>query len=56
MKEGYKVYEIHWKGGDVEEIEGVSVSDAFRRAGYGAGALSAVYYTRDITKYKIMEK
>jgi len=37
-------YRIHWLNGCVEEIDGTDIADAFRRAGYGSGAIRAVDY------------
>lgn len=35
-------YIIYWKSGEYELVRGTSIADAFRRAGYGAGALRAL--------------
>ena len=43
-----KTYILHWLDGTTEEIEGNSISDAFTRAGYGAGALRALDYYEEI--------
>lgn len=37
-------FKLHWKDGKVESVIGDSISDAFRRAGYGGGAPSALDY------------
>ena len=43
-----KTYILHWLDGTTEEIEGNSISDAFTRAGYGAGALKALDYYEEV--------
>lgn len=40
----YFTYILHWLSGKTEEIEGLSIADAFMRAGYGGGALAALDY------------
>jgi hypothetical protein len=35
-------YKLHWIDGYIEIIEGYSIGDAFRRVGYGNGALKAL--------------
>lgn len=37
-------YKFHWRGGDVSEGDGETVSEAFTRLGYGAGAVAALDY------------
>lgn len=37
-------YAFHWLDGKVDIGEGVNVSDAFTRLGYGAGAVRALDY------------
>ena len=39
-----KKYILHWLDGTNETVEGDSIEDAFRRAGYGAGAIPALDY------------
>lgn len=33
---------IYWLDGKFEKVEGTSIDDAFRRAGYGGGATRAI--------------
>ena len=41
-------FKLHWKDGTVESVVGDSISDAFRRAGYGGGApLALDYWSKD---------
>jgi hypothetical protein len=42
MQTGEKKFSIYWKHGKHSVIIGVTIEDAFTRAGYGAGALAAV--------------
>jgi len=44
-----KQFVLYWIGGKSETISGDNISDAFRRAGYGAGALSALDYYETIS-------
>ena len=44
-----KTYILHWLSGETEEVTGYSISDAFTRAGYGAGALGALDYYEEVT-------
>lgn len=37
-----KTFTLFWLTGDYEIIKGESISDAFRRSGYGGGALRAL--------------
>ncbi len=41
-------YLIYWLDGKTEKVVGHDISDAFRRAGYGGGAMNAVDYYREI--------
>jgi len=41
-------YRIHWVGGTTTDISGVDRLDAFKQAGYGQGAVSAVDYLEDL--------
>lgn len=38
-------YTFYWLDGTREVLEGLSVAGAFRDAGYGAGAMSALDFT-----------
>ncbi|MFC1598809.1 hypothetical protein ACFL2U_02265 [Patescibacteria group bacterium] len=37
-----KVFRLHWDGGKTEVVEGHNIADAFRRAGYGGGAINVL--------------
>ena len=37
-----KKFNLYWLDGKFEEISGTDIADAFRRAGYGQGALVAL--------------
>ena len=37
-----KKFELVWKDGQKEIVQGETISDAFNRAGYGAGAIRAL--------------
>lgn len=39
-----RTFIIYWLDGKKSELTGTDVADAFRRAGYGLGALGAVDY------------
>lgn len=43
-----KKFKFYWLGGEIEEGEGISVSDAFTRLGYGHGAMKALDYYEEI--------
>lgn len=48
-----KTFKLYWltktKGvQDTEEIKGDNIADAFRRAGYGGGAINALDYYEEI--------
>ena len=38
-------YTIYWLDGKFEKVSGSSISDAFTKAGLGAGAIRAVVWT-----------
>ena len=45
----HKTFILHWKfDNKTETIYGESISDAFMRAGYGAGALGALDYYEEV--------
>jgi hypothetical protein len=44
----YFTYILHWLNGDKEEVTGLSIADAFMRAGYGHGALCALDYCEEV--------
>jgi hypothetical protein len=37
-----KTYTFYWLTGDRETSQGLDIADAFRRAGYGGGAIAAL--------------
>jgi hypothetical protein len=43
-----KKFRFHWLTGEVEEAEGYDAADAFRRAGYGGGALRALDFWEEV--------
>jgi hypothetical protein len=43
-----KKFLLHWLDGKTEEASGVSIADAFRRAGYGGGAIRALDYYEEV--------
>lgn len=47
-----KHYVVHWLDGKIEELEGRNIADAFRTAGYSAGALGAVDYWEEVELVK----
>ena len=40
-------YILYWLDGNKEKVRGTSIADAFRRAGYGGGALAALDFYDD---------
>lgn len=45
-----KTFILHWLDNRTETVYGESISDAFMRAGYGAGALRALDYYEEVKK------
>lgn len=43
-----KKFMLYWLDGKSEEVQGESISDAFRRAGYGGGAIQALDWYKEI--------
>lgn len=44
-----KTFILHWLGSsEPETIKGYDIADAFRRAGYGGGALAALDYYEEV--------
>lgn len=39
---GIKTFQFYWVGGKLEQSEGISIADAFNRAGYGGGSINAL--------------
>ena len=49
-------YQFHWLVGIDEYSEGSSVADAFAKLGYGAGAMSALDYYKELKGETIMDE
>lgn len=45
---GLKKFKLHWLDNKVDAIEGTDITDAFRRSGYGQGALRALDYWEEV--------
>ena len=43
-----KKYKLYWLDGTTEIVEGYDIADAFRRAGYGEGAIVILDYYEHI--------
>ena len=43
-----RFFRFYWLDGKTEEAHGYDVADAFRRLGYGAGAVKALDYYKEI--------
>ena len=43
-----KKFRLFWLTGKETDVEGYDIADAFRRAGYGGGALRALDYYKEI--------
>lgn len=43
-----KTFILHWITGDDETIYGYDIADAFRRAGYGGGAIRALDWYEEV--------
>ena len=43
-----KRFKLYWLDGEITEIKGHTIADAFRRAGYSSGALRALDYWKEI--------
>jgi hypothetical protein len=43
-----KSFRIHWLDKTTEIVTGTDIADAFRRAGYGGGAISAIDFYEPI--------
>jgi hypothetical protein len=43
-----KKFLLVWLDGKTEEVSGVDIADAFRRAGYGGGAIRALDYYKEV--------
>lgn len=47
-----KTFQLFWLNGKSEIVKGTSIADAFTRAGYGAGALGALDYYKEVKEYR----
>ena len=45
-----KTFELHWRRGDIQKVQGYTIKEAFSSAGYGAGALSALDFYKEEEK------
>lgn len=43
-----KTFRLHWLDQKTEEVQGYDIADAFRRAGYGGGAIAALDWYEEI--------
>jgi hypothetical protein len=43
-----KRFRLFWLDKTMEDIEGNDIADAFRRAGYGGGAIRALDYYKEV--------
>jgi len=50
-----KKFRLHWLHGKTEIIEGNDITDAFNKAGYGAGALRALDYYEEVRPLTLTE-
>ena len=44
-----KTFILHWLNGTDTTINGLDIKNAFRRAGYGAGAVQVLSYWEEVT-------
>lgn len=51
-----KEFILHWFGGTSDVVYGECIADAFRRAGYGGGAISALDYYEEVKKKSVSYK
>jgi hypothetical protein len=45
-----KTYRIYWLSGAVELIQGLNITDALLRKGYGSGAIMALEFYEEVKK------
>lgn len=45
-----KTFKFIWKDGKEETAQGINAADAFRRLGYGGGALAALDYWKELVE------
>ena len=43
-----KTFLLHWRGDKTEPAESIDIADAFRKAGYGRGAINALDYFEEV--------
>jgi hypothetical protein len=43
-----KTFKLHWLSGKTETITGLTIADAFRKAGYGQGSIRALDYYEEV--------
>jgi hypothetical protein len=43
-----KTFILHWLNGKKEEVKGLDIADAFRKAGYGGGAIRALDWYEEV--------
>lgn len=48
------IYKVYWLDGTSELIQGNDITDAFNKAGYGAGAINAIDFYSDKPDEKYM--
>jgi len=51
-----KTFELHWRTGEPQTIQGVDIADAMTQAGYGLGALAALDYWEEVKADNPKEK
>lgn len=49
-------FRLHWRDGKKNDVTGTDIADAMRRAGYGAGSVSALDYHEEIKDETETEK
>lgn len=45
---GEKTFILHWLSSGNETIKGLDIADAFRKTGYGGGAMGALDYWEEV--------
>ena len=51
-----KKFVLYWLSGEQQIVEGHDIADAFRRAGYGGGAVRALDYYEEIKQEKVSKR
>lgn len=49
-------FRLHWRDGKTEDIQGENLTEAFTKAGYGAGAVAALDFCEPLTEDAPIEK